>query len=420
MEKRWFLLSIVSLGVGGFFAFVVAMARTPGVYQYFPPNYFYHALTGHVDLAIVVFLLSFTVLIWSKVFSSGYKPSFYLSLIGFLGIALASLSGKGKAVSNNYLPTIVNPVFFVGAIAFFAGFWIEALRLTKTAYRKLFSQNPLENSASVSVILGVLMLLATILSSFKTGSHDEVYLFYERLYWAPGHIHQFLNGAILLYTWYFLLSLLGKDIKLHSLRYVNVFFLVFGVLLTLVPIIFKDPVSYNAKLFTEIAYAIGLGIPMFIHVFNVLRNSKIEWKNLYSIALILSIFLYLLGVAIAYMGIKADLRVPAHYHGTVASLTLSLMAVSYHLLKEYGWKQKISSITNFQVYLYGIGMVLFILGLYLAGKGGAPRKTYGTEYTDSLLVLGALVLMGIGTLMAVVSGVIFVLYILKSVRIRPL
>ncbi len=414
MEKRWFLLSVLSLGVGGFLAFVVAMARTPGVYQYFPPGYFYHALTGHVDLAIVVFLLSFTVLLWNRVFSSGYSISFYLAFLGFLGIAIASLLGKGKAVSNNYLPTIVHPVFFLGALSFFTGFWLEAFRLIKTSLKHLTSEEPLKNSLATSVVLAVLMLIALIFSSFKTGSHEELYLFYERLYWAPGHIHQFLNGAVLLYAWYYLLTLLGFHVSLGNLRYVNLSFVAFGLLLAFIPLLFKDPVSYSAKLFTEISYAVGLGIPMFIHAFNVLRSYKVERKNLYSVAIMLSLILYFLGVAIAYLGIKADLRVPAHYHGTVTSLTLALMAISYHLLKDYRIRERLSSITNLQVYLYGVGMVLFILGLYLAGKGGAPRKTYGTEYTESFFVLSALVLMGVGTVMAVIAGVIFVVYVLSG------
>ncbi len=414
MEKEWFLLSIISLGIGGFFAFVIAMARTPGVYEYFPPNYFYHALTGHVDLAIVVFLLSFTILIWNRTFSLRLKASFYLALLGFLGIALASLLGRGQAVSNNYFPTIVHPIFFLGALSFFVAFWIETIRFLKISLKKMLSSDPLENSAAISVILGFLILISTIFSSFRVGTHDELYKFYERLYWAPGHIHQFLNGAILLYVWYFLLKIDGKDIKLNKLRYLNSVFLIFGILLSVVPIIFSDPISYNAKLFTEIAYATGLGIPMFIHAFNVIRNLKINWRNIYSFGMFLSLVLYFLGVVIAYLGIKSDLRVPAHYHGTVTSLTLALMVFSYYLVMEYGWKNKLSKLTNFQAYLYGIGMILFILGLYFAGKGGAPRKTYGTEYTDSLFVLSSLVLMGIGTLMAVIGGIIFVMYILKS------
>jgi len=413
VEKRFFFLALISLGLGGLFAFLVALARTPGIYKLFPPGYFYHALVGHVDLAIVVFLLSFTMLLWNKFFPAEDSVSFYLAFFGFLGIALASFSGWGIAVSNNYLPTIVHPVFFFGALSFFCGLWLASIIRLKTVFRSIFSKDPLINSLSVSVILAFLMLLATLTSAFKTGSHDALYLFYERLYWAPGHIHQFLNGAVLLFSWYFLSKLLGIKHELGFLRFANMSFLLFGFLLVLVPVIFEDPVSRNAKIFTELSYAIGLGIPIFLHVFNLLRKSVLSTSP-YSLAFWLSVSLYLLGIVIAYAGLKADLRVPAHYHGAVTSLTLTLMAISYYLFKEYGWIREFPKIAKPQLFLYGFGMILFVLGLYFAGFKGAPRKTYGTGFTEDPFVLFSLVLMMVGTVFAVISGVMFVIYMLKT------
>ncbi|WP_448587496.1 cbb3-type cytochrome c oxidase subunit I [Thermocrinis sp.] len=415
MERKLFILSLASLGLGGFFAFLVALARTPGIYQLFPPGYFYHALVGHVDLAIVVFLLSFTMLLWNRFFPKGDRLVFYLALFGFLGIALSSLSGRGIAVSNNYLPTIVHPLFFAGALLFFLGLWLASLTRLKDALKNLFSRDPVINSLSVSVVLALMMLFATITSAFKTGSHSELYLFYERLYWAPGHIHQFLNGAILLFSWYFLSKLLGVEHRLNLLRFTNLSFLTFGFLLILVPVIFEDPVSMEAKIFTEVSYAIGLGIPIFLHIFNLLRKPILSISP-YSIALWLSLSLYLLGIVIAYAGLKADLRVPAHYHGAVTSLTLSLMAVSYYLLRDYGWIREIPKIAKSQLFLYGFGMILFVLGLYFAGLKGAPRKTYGTGFTDDPFVLLSLVLMMVGTVFAVLSGIMFVVYMLLKAK----
>ncbi|WP_029552279.1 cbb3-type cytochrome c oxidase subunit I [Thermocrinis jamiesonii] len=413
MEKRFFFLALISLGLGGFFAFLVALARTPGIYKLFPPAYFYHALVGHVDLAIVIFLLSFTMLLWNKFLAKQDSISFYLAFLGFLGIAIASFSGKGVAVSNNYLPTIVHPVFFAGVVLFFSGLWFASIVRLKTAIKNIFSKDPLINSLSMSIVLAFMMLLSTITSAFKTGSHSELYLFYERLYWAPGHIHQFLNGTVLLFSWYFLSKLLGVKHELGILRFTNLAFLTFGVLLVLVPVIFEDPVSRNAKIFTELSYAIGLGIPIFLHMFNILKRPVFNTSS-YSIALWLSILLYLLGVVIAYAGLKADLRVPAHYHGAVTSLTLTLMAISYYLLKEYGWIKDLPKIAKPQLFLYGFGMILFVLGLYFAGFKGAPRKTYGTGFTEDPFVLFSLGFMMVGTVLAVISGVMFVVYTLRA------
>ncbi len=430
MHKKWLLLSIVSLGLGGLLALVAAVARTPAIYKLVPPGYFYHAIIGHVDLAIVGFFLTFTLLLWQLTFKEELKTPFYLSLTGIFFIALVSLLGVGKGVSNNYLPTIDHPLFWLGALLFFAGFWLGGFGLLARAEKGIFSENPREHLASVSILLSIFMLLAFLTSIPKAGSREELYLFYERLYWAPGHIHQFINGVMLLYAWYYLFEIKGVRLELGRLRYVSFLFLSFCFMYVFIPIIFADPVSEGARRLTDLGYAVGLGLPIFFHIFFLLKNFK-KGKDLYSTAFFISLVLYLLGVFIAYAGVlpslvsyfinpsseyigmKSNLSIPAHYHGVITSQTLAFMTIAYHLFKELGYTQRLSKISLPQVYLYGTGMVLFVLGLFFAGLRNAPRKTYGTGFTDDPVVLMSLGLMGIGTLLAVAGGVIFVLYSLK-------
>lgn len=431
MEKRWLLLSIVSLGLGGFFALIAAVARTPAIYKLVPPGYFYHAIIGHVDLAIVGFFLTFTLLLWQISFRKTLKTPFFLSLFGIILIALVSLLGIGKGVSNNYLPTIDHFLFWLGALLFFSGFWLGSFLFIKEAEKDLFSEDPKKHLSSLAVLLSLLMFFAFLVSLPKAGSKDELYLFYERLYWAPGHIHQFINGTMLLYAWYFLLERQGIILPLKRLRYLSFLFLAFCFFYLLIPIVFKDPVSYEARRLTDIGYAAGLGLPIFFHLFYILKNYKLQVSNITSIAFIISAGLYLLGVFIAYLGVlpsiiayilnpeveyigmASNLSIPAHYHGVIASQTLAFMAVAYTLFLSYSYVQRLSKITLYQVYLYGVGMLFFVLGLFFAGLRNAPRKTYGTAFTEDPMVIISLSLMGFGTLLAVAGGVIFVIYSLR-------
>ncbi len=430
MYRKWILLSIISLGLGGLLALVAAIARTPAVYKLVPPGYFYYSIIGHVDLAIVGFFLTFSLLLWQLTFKEELKTPFYLSVGGVFFIALVSLLGSGRAVSNNYLPTIDHPLFWLGAFLFFAGFWLGALMLIKKAEDGIFSENPRSHLASLAVLLSVLMFFAFLTSLPKAGSREELYLFYERLYWAPGHIHQFINGTMLLYAWYYLFEIRGIKLRLGRIRYMSFLLLSFCFMYVFIPIIFGDPVSEGARRLTDLGYAVGLGLPIFFHIGFLLRNFKPE-GSLYSTAFVISLLLYLLGVFIAYagvlpsiityflnpsagyMGMKSNLSIPAHYHGVITSQTLAFMVIAYHLFKELGYTQRISRISLPQVYLYGTGMVLFVLGLFFAGLRGAPRKTYGTGFTNDPMVLLSLSLMGIGTFLAVAGGIIFVLYSLK-------
>ena len=121
--------------------------------------------------------------------------------------------------------------------------------------------------------------------------------------------------------------------------------------------------------------------------------------------------IYTFGIAIAYGGFANDLRVPAHYHGAVTSLTLALMGLSYYLIKDIRIRIYGERLARFQPVIYGAGMFLFILGLFISGAFGAPRKTYGVAFTSDPVVLASLTIMGIGTILAVFGGIIFVSYI---------
>lgn len=412
---KWFYLAILSLGLGGGFAFIVAMSRTPFGYKYFPADYMYHALAGHVVLAILLWLLSSTVVLWYYYLGGrGWKSSYILSLTGILLIAVSALRGKGMAVPNNYVPTIVDTLFFSGLILFFTGFTVNILACIRKALKHINSSHVIFNALSISVIVAAGMVLALAYSFYTYVQPDEPFRYYERLFWTGGHIQQVLNATLLITVWYTLLQKLDVEIRSWKiLKYTNLLLLL-STLVLFVFQIFFDPLSSISRGVAEMTYMIGIGIPLFFHIGNILRQIKVNKWSVGYISLIFSISIYVAGVLIAYSGFGNDLRVPAHYHGAVTSLTLGLMGLSYYLVRE--WKRRVAGerIARIQPVVYGVGMLLFITGLFISGTFGAPRKTYGIAFTTDPAVLIALTVMGIGTVLAVSGGVMFVTYISLS------
>jgi len=86
------------------------------------------------------------------------------------------------------------------------------------------------------------------------------------------------------------------------------------------------------------------------------------------------------------------------------------MGFAYHMIAGYKLKIFFPAMAKLQPYIYGAGMLLFIVGLFVSGLFGAPRKTYGVGWTDNPLVLASLTMMGVGTLLAVIGGAAFVVY----------
>lgn len=385
------------------------MSRTPFGHHYFPPEYFYYALVGHVGFAIVLWLASFTVLLWNREFVVKREPvSIFLAYLGFLMAFVSVLLGRGHAVPNNYVPVLTDPLFLSGLALFFLAFLINVAKLLPAACRSLLSGSPVRQLLSVSVVTAGLMVFAVPIAMLKLGGAEDPAIYYERLFWIPGHIQQFLNGLVLAAVWYLLAKI--PEAQHDLLRYANLFLLVCSILLFALPFLVADP--HSQRLFTDLLYAVGLGIPMLMHLVVIARRLRGDLFTLSHAPLFLSVLLFLLGIGIAYLGLKNDLRIPAHYHGVITSLTLALMGFSYALLRE---RRALSSarLTAAQLYLYGMGMLLFIVGLFWAGRVGAPRKVFGVAYTQDPGVLVSLTLMGVGTLCAFVAGVWFVVSILR-------
>ena len=413
---KWFMLSIVSLGLGGGFAFLIGMARAPFAEKYFPQNYFQHALVGHVNLAILFWLLLSTMVVWSyHLKTPGLKPALWLAGIGTALVAFAALFGGGDAVLNNYVPALVNPVFFAGLALFFTGFSMNVFRFAKEAAANLASDDMVLNAIGAGVMIGIVLAAAVAVSLVKLGPDINDYqqqMYYERLFWTPGHIQQFLNGSMLAAVWYALARLAtGGELKFWPvLKAANKIFIASSVLLFSL-LFFLDPMDRPMRIGAEIIYGIGLGIPLFMHIANILRQVKRDFSRPTTVALFFSIAIYLYGIFIAYGGFNNDTLVPAHYHGAVTALTLALMGFAWHMLTKDGFAIAFPRLAKTQPYIYGVGMILFISGLFVSGIFGAPRKTPGTAWTDNPVVLASMSLMGIGTLLSVVGGIAFVLYV---------
>ncbi|MCC6543623.1 MAG: cbb3-type cytochrome c oxidase subunit I [Nitrospirae bacterium] len=412
----WFYLAILSLGIGGGFAFLVAMSRTPFGYKYFPPYYMYHALAGHVVLAILLWLLSFTVVLWDIYLGNGDNIRFRglshkIALMGPLLVTISVVTGNGKVVTNNYVPTIIDPLFFIGLALFITGFSINAIGYLKKSIRYLFSKDILMNTVVMSLLISLLMILSMVCSILLNRGPAEPLVFFERLFWTTGHIQQILNGSMLIIAWYSLLRKHNGEFSTwRLLRYANVLLLLSALFIFGLQFIY-DPLNKASKVAAEITYAVGLGIPVFLHIANIIRNLKRSEFGVAYVALLLSMIIYTFGIAIAYGGFANDLRVPAHYHGAVTSLTLALMGLSYYIIRDMRQRVYGEHLARYQPAIYGGGMFLFILGLFISGAFGAPRKTYGIAFTSDPVVLASLTIMGVGTILAVIGGIIFVSYI---------
>ena len=112
-----------------------------------------------------------------------------------------------------------------------------------------------------------------------------------------------------------------------------------------------------------------------------------------------------------------NVRIPAHYHGSTVGVTLALMGLVYHLLPQLGYRAVSGRLAVLQPFLYGAGQLMHIIGLVWSGGYGVQRKVAGAEQVlgSAAEVLG-MGMMGLGGLIAIIGGVLFILVVAGSMR----
>ncbi|MFN3404543.1 MAG: SCO family protein [Cytophagaceae bacterium] len=415
-QSVWLLMAVVAVCFMGIFAVEISFARIPMFSRFFSAALFYRALCVHVVFAMLIWLVMFLIFLWHHYIPEAKAKTGKLSIaLGIISIILISSTGifdLGRPYLNDYLPVIEHPVFWAGILVFVAAFILSIAKFIPYA-SDIYHKNSEGQLLFYSMLISVVMLFSVGISYVTTEVGDDLKLYYYRLFWVPGHIQQFLNAVILLIAWHFLARKSGRiNREIGKSRWLT---LANGLLfLSIFPMLggfFIDPMLPSFKLITVFSYGIGLGVPVLIHtvyLFRVIRTDSFAF-NIF----LLSVILYYAGVFIAYAGMKSDLRVTAHYHGVVTALTVSLMGLTYFILKEKE-QLKFQKFAKLQPLVFGAGMFIIIFCLFFAGHYGAPRKTFGFSWVVYDIAISYLNILVIGAALSVIGGIMYIIYSLAS------
>jgi hypothetical protein len=132
-------------------------------------------------------------------------------------------------------------------------------------------------------------------------------------------------------------------------------------------------------------------------------------------ALASSLALFAAGGVIGFLIHGSNVRIPAHYHGCIVGVTIALMGLAYALLPALGFAPPEQRIATLQPYVYGTGQLLHIVGLLWSGGYGVQRKVAGSEQVlHGVQEVAGMALMGLGGLVAIVGGLLFVVAVMRS------
>ena len=430
--SSWVLLGLLSLIAAGIFSILLVLARTPFIQSHIPFVDFFHiSLVIHVNLSVLVWLLSISAAFWSLGSAVHHERwqriSFWIAALGTMVLVIAPFVGADQPLMSNYVPVLDHPMFFAGLGLFIAGIsshLICTLVGRPTITRVLTGTDALNVGITFAAIIVAIAILSTLASYLDLPQDMSGQIYYEFLFWGGGHVVQFAYTLLMMIAWIMLASASGCTIALTP-RLTLVFLLLLCLPLITVPFLYvaHDVVSAGHRLaFTELMKYGGLScLPLGLAVVSSLwRAPAPSGEGIYlRSALNSSIVLFSVGGLLGFMIAGLDIVIPAHYHGATVGVTVAFMGMCYFLLPKLGFGAIPPRAAFWQPYIYCGGQLMHIAGLAWTGGYGVQRKTAGAaQGVDRLGEVAGMGLMGLGGLVSVIGGVMFLFVSYQSIRGR--
>jgi hypothetical protein len=434
-SRRWLLIGVWSLAIAGLFSLVLVISRTPGfcampVFM----RLFHEALVVHVDLSVLVWFLAIACMFWSLLASGARTVLPYTEqaaqicfIAGMLAISASPLDPGAVGVMSNYIPVIMSPLFFLGLSLLLCGVGLMAAHLLASRkWNNIFSP-AVQFAVFGSGIIAVFAIAAFVWSFKLLPPEIDGQQYYEMGFWGGGHVLQFIHTQILLVCWLWLAMALKPDFAISR----KLLYALFGVgllaaIITPLPYLFFDITSPQYReFFTQGMIWAGGVAPLILSLFIIpvlwrergarKGESRALWASLF-----MSLLLFIYGGFLAGLIHGQNVVIPAHYHGSIVGITLAFMGISYLLLPRFGYRSVAGwRLAYWQPLVYGFGQLLHISGLAYSGGYGVQRKTpcgAGAEIATN--IKAAMGLMGLGGLLAIIGGFMFVVVVYRATRKR--
>jgi len=426
----WLTLALVSLVAAGIYSLLLVLARTPAVQKLLPVvDFFRVALVVHVNLSILIWMLSIAAVLWSLSSSRDLRRwdslSFLLAALGTAIVIVSPLAGAGDPLMNNYVPILQHPIFYAGLALFTAGISSHLLRSAVTRQgigSVLDGAAALRVGITLSAIITGIAIAAFVASYSGMPAEVSGQLYFEFLFWGGGHVLQFTYTLLMLVAWIVLAHASGCQFVL-SPRLTVMFFLILALPVITVPFFYvaHDVVSSGHRLaFTELMKYGGLScLPLGLAVCaSIWKGEPPKGEGRYlRAALESSLLLFTVGGVLGFMISGLDIVIPAHYHGSTVGVTIAFMGLTYYLLPRLGFGPVPPTLALWQPYIYGGGQFMHIIGLAWTGGYGVQRKTAGTaQAVDRFGEIAGMGLMGLGGLISVIGGLLFLIVAYKTMR----
>ncbi|MBV8938277.1 MAG: cbb3-type cytochrome c oxidase subunit I [Alphaproteobacteria bacterium] len=422
--RYWLLAGVASLALAGLLAVILVVARTPGLSD-LPlfSRLFHEALAVHVDLSVLAWFLSIACMFWS--IDAGRssiieKAALAAFLLGVLLITLSPLDPHSRALMSNYIPVVFSPVFFLGLTLLLAGVGLQLAHYFQAFFgRRAHILGAQEITCFAAALITLVALASFVLSAPRIPFVIQGAQFYDLAFWAGGHVLQNTHSAFVMLSWLLLATTLRPGFRRGGFYYIALTILFLASVSALYALWRYEVTSQEFRLFfTDVVMELGGWGPALtgLWVIGKISPPSRRERAIFS-SLVMSLLLFAYGGILGWLITGENVLVPAHYHGAIVGITLAFGGVAYALLPRFGYAEVAGKRLAFwQPVVYGVGQAMHITGLAWSGGYGVLRKTPGALEGGFTAARAAMGLMGLGGLIAIIGGFMFIIAVYRSVR----
>jgi cytochrome c oxidase subunit I len=471
--------AVVCLALGGTFALLIALTRWQAIHL-LEPVWFYRLVTAHGINMLVAWIVFFEIAglyFGSTVLLNARMVAPRLAWFAFALMAAGGLlvnvviftTNTSDVMFTAYIPMKAHPLFYLSYILFAVGALIGVSLFfanVATARREKRYQGSLPLVVfgfATAAILAVYTLLVGAMAFVPAffwslgllAEYDP--MIYRNLFWGFGHPAQQVNLAAMVAVWYALVAITvgGKPVNEKLSRFAFILYLFFINLGSAHHLLVDPGMGFWYKVFNT-SYGMYLAVlGSLIHAFSIPAAIEVTlrvkgysggifewlrrapWKEPGFGGLFMSMFIFgwiggVTGVTIGTeqinMVVHNTMRLPGHFHSTVVGgTTLAFMTITYYIIPLIFRKElKLKKLAVWQPYVYGVGMILTSVGMIASGLQGVPRRHWDISFANAIFPVSipgtvdiTLAVMGIGAIIAVTGGIMFLSIVLVSVFTGP-
>lgn len=444
LTRRWLAIAITALLMSGLLSLALVLGRLPGLDALATPAFFRRCLILHVDLALVVWFLAFLTAMFSLLplqpgarrgSSLGAVIGWRLSVLGIVALVVGTLLG-GEPVLANYVPVVDAPLYLAGLGCFGIGVLLQILGPRLMPSRERVDAAPLLpaparpglRAAGVAVVVAAITFATAIVVVPADLPADSRY---ELLFWGGGHVLQVAYVAAMSSVWILLLSsALERPVMSRSAASLCFAALVLPTLAApLLTGLGIDRAGYvdgftslmRFGIFPAILALLALCLRAVWRAHRLGQLPPLGWSDGRLVGFAASAVLTVAGFILGALITGPNTTVPAHYHASIGGVTAAFMAATWLLAEPLGLRLpagRLGRWTRWQPALFAGGQLVFAVGFGFAGLQGAARKTYAAEQVvrSTAEVIG-LYTMGLGGLVAVAGGLLFLVIVVQAWRL---